>query len=74
MTTIRARYSHGVFEPLEGIELEEGQELEIEVRDKREKATLAINERIKVFAELIKKIGDISPGGDSVDDIRRERE
>ncbi len=50
------------------------QKLEIEVKDKREKATLAINERIKVFAELIKKIGDISPGGDSVDDIRRERQ
>lgn len=65
--TIRARFTGGVFKPLEEIEFPEGKDAMIIFEEKPEDWSL-------IFKELVKQVEAVSTGGNSVEDIRKERQ
>ncbi|MBF0336935.1 MAG: antitoxin family protein [Nitrospirae bacterium] len=61
MATIKAKYLHGVFEPLEKVELSEGKEVTITYEG-------GIDVKTVKASDLLKHTGIISVGGDAVED------
>lgn len=69
--TIRARFSHGVIEPLEKVEFLEGEEFTVivpEVPEKPKKKELKIPIRLVKADVFLKHTGLISVGGDAVEE------